>query len=67
MALPIYLVIYYFAPDWISSTWLYADLSGPTFLQVPIEDYLWYFMVGASLSTILPIYNGQHFHWRFKK
>jgi len=67
MALPIYLLIGWLSPGWIETTWHFTSLSGLTWFKVPIEDYLWYMMVGSALSVIAPLASGQHFQWRFKK
>lgn len=65
--IPVYALIYFLAPTWIDATWNFTQLSGYTFLKVPIEDYIWYFMLGSALSLILPVATGQRFTWRFFK
>lgn len=53
-ATTIYLAMSLLMPGWIEQTWLFDRLIGINFIGVPVEDYLWYFMVGAGLSLILP-------------
>lgn len=63
-ATTIYLAMRFILPGWIEATWLFDKLMGPAFLGVPIEDYLWYFLVGAGLSLILPYAYGMKLELR---
>ena len=60
-SLPIYALIVYFFPGWVSETWMMEKLSGITFITIPIEDFIWYFLVGAIISIMCPFYKGTYY------
>ncbi|OGF27161.1 hypothetical protein A2331_00205 [Candidatus Falkowbacteria bacterium RIFOXYB2_FULL_34_18] len=61
---PIYLLLVYISPGWVERTWMLDKLSGIVWLGAPIEDLIWYFFVGASISTMYPYLSGQRYIFR---
>jgi hypothetical protein len=59
-SIPIFLLLTYFSPNFIDKTWLWQNLSGIRFLEIPIEDLIWFFLAGFSIA---PIY----LYWKNKK
>lgn len=59
----VFIIINFLSPEFISSTWQHASLSGIYILYAPLEDVLFYFSTGA---VVLPFY----LYWKniyFKK
>lgn len=50
--IPIYYLLEFFSPGWIAATWLWQDISGYRVGIIPIEDLLWYMVVGIGFSTL---------------
>jgi len=38
-------------PGWIDKFWMFSNLSGITLLKIPIEDLIWYSLVGYCLGA----------------
>jgi len=36
-------------------------LSGILFIGIPIEDFVWYFLVGAMISIVYPFYSEEKY------
>jgi len=53
---PIYLLLLYLSPGWVEYTWMLDELSGVVIAGAPVEDLIWYFFVGASISTMYPYF-----------
>lgn len=49
--IPFYIVIQFLTDDFAKRHYFIENLSGVTFLNIPIEDYLWYLMVNVLLSV----------------
>lgn len=60
-SLPIYLIMIFVSPGWIEHTWMLEKLSGKFLLGIPVEDYVWYFLVGAMISILYPFYSGEKY------
>lgn len=60
VALPIYVLLEYLSPGFIESTWVWSNLSGITFMKIPIEDLIFYFLAGFSIA---PFY----LYWKNEK
>lgn len=45
-----------YSPGWVEATWLFDNISGVYFirepLHVPIEDFIWYLVVGAMFAPL---------------
>lgn len=59
-SIPVYLLVEYLSPNFIENTWLWSNLSGITFLKIPIEDLIFYFLAGFSIA---PLY----LYWKSEK
>jgi hypothetical protein len=59
-SMPIYLLLKCVSPDFIEKTWMWQNLSGIRFLEIPVEDLIWFFLAGFSIS---PLY----LYWKNKK
>jgi hypothetical protein len=59
-SIPIYLLLEYLSPNFIENTWMQSSLTGINFLKIPIEDLIFYFLAGFSIS---PIY----LYWKNEK
>lgn len=59
-SIPIYLLLEYLSPNFIENTWVWANLSGITFMKIPIEDLIFYFLTGF---VIAPFY----LYWKSEK
>lgn len=46
--IPFYLIIEYITPGWILNTWVLKKITGIFILGIPIEDYIWLFLVGTN-------------------
>jgi len=51
VCLPFYLIgILWLAPGYVQRSWLFENLTGILFWGIPIEDLIWYFIVGLVLG-----------------
>jgi hypothetical protein len=39
-------------PGWLNSSWFFEKLSGITFLKIPIEDLIWFFLAGLLIGPL---------------
>jgi hypothetical protein len=60
LSLIFYIIPEVITPGWITSAWNFNTISGIKFLKVPIEDIIWFFMVGLLIG---PLYE----YWKDKK
>lgn len=60
-SLPIYLFMIFVSPGWVEHTWMLDKLSGVLFWGIPIEDFIWYFLVGAMVSIVYPYYSEERY------
>lgn len=56
ISLPIYLLMIFVSPGWVEHTWMLEKLSGILFWGIPVEDFVWYFLVGGMISILYPFY-----------
>ncbi|MBU4216920.1 lycopene cyclase domain-containing protein [Candidatus Parcubacteria bacterium] len=61
ISLPIYLLMIFVSPGWVEHTWMLEKLSGILFIGIPIEDFIWYFLVGAMVSIVYPYYSEEKY------
>jgi len=61
ISLPIYLLMIFISPGWVEHTWMLEKLSGILFIGIPIEDFVWYFLVGAMISIVYPFYSEEKY------
>lgn len=54
ISLPVYYILLRINPTWISNEWLAENLSGIKMIGVPIEDVVWYLLIGISLGVVYP-------------
>lgn len=47
-----FIIIEFITPEWVESAWYFKNLSGITFLTVPLEDIIWFFLVGAFIGPL---------------
>lgn len=59
-SIPIFLLLEYLSPNFIESTWVWSNLSGITFMKIPIEDLIFYFLTGFAIA---PLY----LYWKSEK
>lgn len=52
VSLIFYIIPELLMPGWIASSWYFENLSGITFLKVPIEDILWFFFSGCFIGPL---------------
>lgn len=57
---PVYWVTEFITPGWIQNTWFMDKLSGILFMKIPVEDLVWFFLVGLFIG---PFYE----YWKGKK
>lgn len=53
VSVPIYVFVNILIPEFIRSSWMHKNLSGITFMNIPIEDIVFYGVVGM---IVLPLY-----------
>jgi hypothetical protein len=58
LVIPIYLLMIYVTPNFIDKTWVTKNLIGLWFLGVPLEDYVYYFIIGTGSFLIYPFLFG---------
>ncbi|MDB5229048.1 MAG: hypothetical protein JWN78_3241 [Bacteroidota bacterium] len=51
-ALPGYIIGIGINPAWFQNEWQLGFLSGITFLKIPIEEYVWFFVSAASMGAM---------------
>lgn len=51
LAAPFYLIGLNLNSRWIQEEWVWRNLSGVYIFKVPLEDWLWYFVIGFSFSA----------------
>lgn len=61
ISLPIYLLMIFISPGWVEHTWMLDKLSGVLLLGIPVEDFVWYFLVGGMVSIIYPYYSEEKY------
>lgn len=49
---PVYMLSLYINPNFIKNEWMLNKLSGVMLLNVPIEEYIWYFFAGLGISAL---------------
>jgi hypothetical protein len=54
VVLPIYLVSEVLSPGAVRSIWFLGNLSGKTLLGIPLEDLIWYGLLGFFLGGAYP-------------
>ena len=52
ISIPSYLLIEFLTPGWIASTWFLENFSGIFLLKIPIEEFIWHALAGASMSVV---------------
>jgi len=57
----VYRVVLVFFPDWIQISWKLNNLSQYFILGIPVEDVIWYFLVGAFISVLYPYYENSYY------
>ena len=40
------------APGWVANSWHWANLSGITIFKAPVEDIIWFFIVGLFIGPL---------------
>jgi hypothetical protein len=58
LVIPIYLLMMHVTPNFIDKTWVTENLIGLRFLGVPLEDYVYYFIIGTGSFLIYPFLFG---------
>jgi hypothetical protein len=58
IATPGYFLGVYIHPGWVSQEWFTGNLSGVSIMTVPIEEFLWFFFAGSSLSALVELFCG---------
>jgi hypothetical protein len=66
IAVPAYLVGLMVNPNWIQDEWYLDKLSGIYIYKIPIEELIWFFMVGFGMSAIWELRYGVKFIKRKK-
>ncbi len=61
LSLPIYLIMIFLSPGWVETAWTLENLSGILALGIPVEDYIWYFLVGAFISILYPYFKKEYY------
>jgi hypothetical protein len=49
--IPFYIIIQFLVEDFATRHYFFEELSGTTFLNIPVEDYIWYLFVNVLLSV----------------
>ena len=49
LSIPLYFLLEFITPGWIGKIWLFKP---QVFLYVTIEEYIWYFLVGAFIGPL---------------
>ncbi len=52
LGIPSYLLIEQITPGWIVNTWFLENFSGIFLFKIPFEEFVWHFLVGASMSVV---------------
>ena len=55
---PIYWITSLVSPGWVEKFWFMSNLSGFSFIGIPIEDHIFYFLVGAILGPFYEYWQG---------
>ena len=48
----VFLTIDFFTPAWIESAWYLDNLSGIIILRAPLEDLIWFFLIGTLFGPL---------------
>lgn len=65
--IPVYLSIYYFSPSTFPNTYFFEKLSGYTWLGIPIEEFVFYFLFGAMIGPMWDWLQNQKFQKESKR
>lgn len=52
ISIPVYWVLNFISPGWITHTYLFNSLTGITLFTVPIEEYVYYFATGMAIGPL---------------
>ena len=61
ISIPAYLMTFYFNSQFSPSYWQWKNLSGYTFLGIPIEDIIWFFLAGSFLGPLYEFWHDFYF------
>ncbi len=61
IAIPFYIFALHINPFWFQQEWFLGKLSGIFFLNIPIEELVWYFFIGLTFSAMWEFMNGLKF------
>ena len=56
--LPAYFLVMIVSPGWIERTWLFENLTGELFIGIPIEDVIFYFLMGFLVGPMYEVWMG---------
>jgi len=56
--LPAYFLVMIVSPGWIERTWLFENLTGKLFIGIPIEDVIFYFLMGFLVGPMYEVWMG---------
>lgn len=48
----IYPLVDWITPGWVNAFWYFKNVPNIIFLDIPIDDILWYFLTGAALGPL---------------
>ncbi len=54
--LPVYLLAIYLSPEFIRNEWFLNQLSGITFLSIPIEEFVFYIFAALGMSAFQELF-----------
>lgn len=58
ISIPVYLIQFLLTPSYATNTWIFTHLSKLTFLNIPIEDLIFYFLVGFVTPSLYEYWKG---------
>lgn len=58
LSIPSYLLIEYLTPGWIEATWFLENFSNIYLFKIPLEEFIWHFLAGASMSLVYKYWMG---------
>lgn len=61
ISIPAYLVPLSIDPTWVDTVWFNENLTGARVAGIPIEEFVWYFFIGASLSALWELAHNTRF------
>ncbi len=58
VTIPVYYFLILFSPGWVEKTWLFSHLTGIKITGIPLEDLIFYFLLGLFVAPLYEYWQG---------